>query len=112
MRARRLLRARLARVTGFLPRRAAAAFERGASLTDLRAAEARLGVPLPVELWELLRHRDGQAPGRGVAIADDARLLGARAPGGAGRGPCLRAVAGKTPTTSPSPRAPLVVFGP
>ncbi|GBF92897.1 hypothetical protein Rsub_05733 [Raphidocelis subcapitata] len=78
MRARKLLRARLARVLEFLPRRAAAAFQRGAAPAELRAAEARLGVSLPAELWELLRHRDGQAPGPGVAIADDARLLSAR----------------------------------
>jgi hypothetical protein len=31
---------------------------------------------MPPQLWELLRYRDGQSPGAGVFVADDARLLG------------------------------------
>jgi hypothetical protein len=31
---------------------------------------------LHAQLWELLRFRNGQAPGPGAALIDDARLLG------------------------------------
>lgn len=79
MRTRILVRRRAALLAAYLPRRAAAALERGASPAELAAAEERLGgSPLPPQLWELLRHRDGQSPGPGVALVDDARLLSAR----------------------------------
>ena len=45
-------------------------------MDELRQAETRLGLPLPWELWELLRHCNGQAPASGVVFVDDVRLLG------------------------------------
>lgn len=70
------MRRLLKRYLAFLPRPSQLAFGTGgASAEQLAAAEARLGLPVPWEVWELYRYNDGQAPGTGVFFADDARLL-------------------------------------
>jgi cell wall assembly regulator SMI1 len=43
---------------------------------ELTAAEARLGVVLPWQLWELYRFHNGQEKTRGAVFVDGARLLG------------------------------------
>ncbi|GLC43070.1 hypothetical protein PLESTM_001427500 [Pleodorina starrii] len=64
--------------SAFLSRPSSMALMPGAEPAALSASEQRLGVSLPAELWELYRHRSGQAPGGGpfVTFADDMRLLG------------------------------------
>lgn len=87
MRARVAVRAKLALLRSYLPRRAAVALNPGASPMELAAAEDRLGkeagdagaaARLPDELYELLRRCNGQdARDLAAVIADDARLLAA-----------------------------------
>eukprot|EP00877_Chromochloris_zofingiensis_P001491 jgi/Chrzof1/11342/Cz05g33030.t1 len=61
--------------TPFLTRASMMAINPGVDAGELTAAEVRLGLRLPWELWELYRYRNGQAPGMGVSFVDDARLL-------------------------------------
>ncbi|KAG2439281.1 hypothetical protein HXX76_004641 [Chlamydomonas incerta] len=68
----------------FMSRPGSMALCPGATPEDLAAVEQALGLRdgggggggLPAEVWELYRHRNGQAPGAFVTFVDDMRLLG------------------------------------
>lgn len=85
--ARMGLRARLRRLLSlyiaFLGRPSQMALQRGATPAELSAAEARLGLPLPWELWELYRWASGR------------ERLGSRGRGGVARLGCRQRAAAR-----------------
>ena len=50
------------RLMPFLTRLSLRGIRPGNSVAALACAEEKLGQPLPVEVWELFRYRDGQEP--------------------------------------------------
>eukprot|EP00191_Tetraselmis_sp_GSL018_P024278 CAMPEP_0177626916 /NCGR_PEP_ID=MMETSP0419_2-20121207/30920_1 /TAXON_ID=582737 /ORGANISM="Tetraselmis sp., Strain GSL018" /LENGTH=297 /DNA_ID=CAMNT_0019128025 /DNA_START=173 /DNA_END=1066 /DNA_ORIENTATION=+ len=69
------LRGAVKRLVGFMDAPSAMAMAKGASVAELSEAEERLRVPLPAEVWESFRFRNGQLCWPGAEFVDSARLL-------------------------------------